>query len=140
MILRPKVMVLVATKKMLQHVLRFLSACFAGCPSAIKIRCECSSGRWRRSQWWAIFIWYLGLTRNLEIITTHFLLFYFILFLFYNKITHPCCQKTKLNTIKLLGGAGLNGGAVNFGASSASRQVPANFHPLFFVFVIEHNR
>ena len=70
---------------------------------------------------------------------THFLLFYFTLFLFYNKITHPCCQKTKLNTIKLLGGAGLNGGAVNFGASSASRQVPANFHPLFFVFVIEHN-
>ena len=27
------------------------------------------------------------------------LLFYSILFLFYNKTTHPCCQKTKLNTI-----------------------------------------
>ena len=101
---------------------------------------------WFRLKFWFynLMIWFktqYDLKRNKRqlIFKTHFLLFYFTLCLFFNKITHPCCQKTKLNTIKLLGGAGLNGGAVNFGASSASRQVPANFHPLFFVFVIEHN-
>ena len=63
---------------------------------------------WFRLKFWFynLMIWFktqYDLKRNKRqlIFKTHFLLFYFTLCLFFNKITHPCCQKTKLNTIML---------------------------------------